>query len=132
MIKLLSTVALAQMTTAAITGDFISGLETGVHVTDADKFVEYNCPEPEVSDKIQSMLGIARMASGMMKAQKTDEENLIAKLDKYSEQIAVIASTFDNYDGGDFCAGLTVGYEGRSLAQGVILGFAKGKLSKHK
>lgn len=75
---------------------------------------------------------MARMASGMMKAQMTDEENLIAKLDKYSEQIAVIASAFDNYNGGDFCAGLTVGYEGRSLAQGAVLGFAKGKLSKQK
>lgn len=85
MIKLLSTVALAQLTSAAFTKDFVSGLETGVHITDADKFTEYNCPQPEVSDKIEGMLGMYRMASGMMKAQKTDEENLIVKLDKYSE-----------------------------------------------
>ncbi len=68
----------------------------------------------------------------MMKAQKTDEENLIMKLDKYSEQIAVIASTFDDYEGGDFCAGLTIGYEGRNAIQGAVLGFAKGKLFAHK
>ena len=43
------------------------------------------------------------------------------KIDEYIEQASILYSVLDSaYEGGDFCAGLTVGYEGRLLAQQLI------------
>ena len=140
MFKAISTVALVQLSAASINKDFISGLETGVHITDYHLFSEYSCPEPEMSNKIESALGMYKMAESMMvpkpskkKSLKDGDEDdnssmqLIEKLDKYAEQIAVVASVMDKeYTGGDFCQGLTIGYEGRSVVQSAAMGFIKG------
>ena len=86
------------------------------------------------------MMGMFNMAKGMMKphakssAKKLSEEyeqesdfDLLEKVDKYADQIAIIASVLDkNYAGGDFCEGLTVGYEGRQVATDMAMTLVKG------
>ena len=121
MIRTLTTLTLTQIATASINRNFFNGFETGIHVQDIDKFEDFKCPEPEMSSQVESMVGMFKMAKGMMKPQNSKQNlnqtaNIIDKIDIYADQIAIIASVMDNkYEGGDFCAGLTLGYESRQV-----------------
>ena len=73
------------------------------------------------------------MAKNMMGNQIKDDKQklLLDTVDEYANQLATIASVMDvDYEGGDFCAGLTVSYEIRSAVQEYTMDFMKGKLTK--
>ena len=123
---------------ASINADFMQGLQTGVFTTDPSDFEDFSCPEPEISDKVEQMLNMYNMAKNMFMPQlksgskkasvsvhyesQVNPQDLIEKLDKYANQIAIVASVMDaNYEGGDFCAGLTIGFEGRQVGQRVVM-----------
>merc|ERR1712071_273604 len=95
-----------------------------------DQFDDYSCPEPETSAKVDGYFNMYNMAKNMVapknnkksKKSSADAEpeekdgmaELIEKVDKYADTIGVIMSVMDTeYEGGDFCQGLTVGFEGR-------------------
>ena len=67
MFKTLPAIALAQISAAAFTADFMSGVQTGVQITDLEMFEEYSCAEPELAPKIEQMMGMYNMAKTMMK-----------------------------------------------------------------
>lgn len=50
MFKTLTTVALFQLANAEITSEFMSGAQTGIFLSSEDEFVDYSCPEPEMSE----------------------------------------------------------------------------------
>ena len=71
---------------------------------------------------MKNMMGIkpTKKPSKKQVEQENEEENgmkdLITKIDKYADTAALVFSVMDpNYEGGDFCAGLTVGFEGRQV-----------------
>ena len=128
---ILATAALATLSQAAINSDFMQGFQTGAFITNERDFEDYSCPEPEPSDKVNQYLGMYNMAKNMMgggmnkkkstSASVEEEDNIFDKLDNYIDQISVLVSIFSpDYDGGDFCAGLTAGFEGRTVAQGMF------------
>ena len=96
MFKTISSVALVQLSSAALSGDFFSGLETGVHVTDLDQFAEYSCPEPEITSHVESMLGMFHMAKGMMKP-KSSQRTLKQTADHYEKEGDSLVEKLDKY-----------------------------------
>lgn len=78
------------------------------------------------------------MAKNMMKPKSSGKKSvkssepeeksvdIFSKIDLYADQIGVIMSVMDpEYEGGDFCAGLTLGFEGRRVGQGMAMEFVK-------
>ena len=50
MMKTISAVALLQLSSAAITSEFMTGAQTGIFISTEDDFADYSCPEPEMSE----------------------------------------------------------------------------------
>ena len=71
------------------------------------------------------------------KGQAPEETNpMIAMLDKltaYGEQVGIIMSVMnEDYDGGDFCQGLTATFEAKQIAMSLVKGmFNKKKSDDH-
>jgi len=138
-------IAAAAVATASanVNADFMSGFQTGAFIGDFSEFEDYSCPLPDVSDNVNKYLNMYNMAKNMMgmqgkKDNKTvvnkkngnDMVEMVDKVDKYIDQLSVVASVMDlEYDGGDFCQGLTIGFEGRQVAQSMFVGALKGALS---
>jgi len=82
-------------------------------------------------DMAKNMMGISKKQDKKKKSAEVKEnqngmDDLFLKLDIYIDQITVIASVMDaEYDGGDFCAGMTVAFEGRQVAQGLFMNAVK-------
>ena len=123
---------------ANINGAFISGFKTGLMISNEDGFAQYECAEPESSAKVDNAMNMFKMAKNMMgmnKAQNeaseleeedTSQDKFFETVDKYAEQLSIVASAMDaDYEGGDFCAGLTVGFEGRDIIKGKAMSMAK-------
>lgn len=84
------------------------------------------------------------MAQGFMGMKRKDDKtnlrktgdataDLIAMVDSYVDQAGVILSVMDpQYDGGDFCQGLTVGFEIRQLSQAFVLNAITSALPQQK
>ena len=125
----------ADISTAAnINGDFMSGFQNGVRLSNE---ADFSCPAPEASDKVNNAMNMFKMAKNMMGGQKAhkkgdeleekdNQDKFFETVDMYAEQLAVVASVMDDeYEGGDFCAGLTIGFEGRTVIKGKAMTFAK-------
>lgn len=66
MFKTLTSVALLQLVNAEITSEFISGAQTGIFLSSEDDFVDYSCPEPEMSEQVQQYINMYNSAKMMM------------------------------------------------------------------
>ena len=134
MFKTIAASMVVATASATVNADFFSGLQTGAFISNEDHFLDYSCPAPETSDKIEKYVNMYNMAKSMMggnkKGKKGDKsvaptegpEAMFAKIDKYIDEISVLASVMDeSYEGGDFCQGLTVGYEGRNVVKAVVI-----------
>jgi len=133
MFKTLTTVALLQLANAEITSEFMSGAQTGIFLSSEDEFVDYSCPEPEMSEQVSNYINMYNTAKMMMgvtthKKPKAGEpepevntmEAFFAKIDLFKDQVGTIISAMDeSYEGGDFCAGLTVAFEVRRVGMSV-------------
>ena len=105
-----------------INGHFVEGAKAGLRITDTDEFDRYECPEPDTTDKADNMKNMFKMGKMMAENQFDLEINALEVLDDFSEDIAIMYSVFDpEYEGSSFCAGLTIGYEGRR----VVMDFGK-------
>merc|ERR1712160_145805 len=86
-------------------------------------------------DNAMNMFKMAKNMMGMNKAQNeaseleeedNSQDKFFETVDKYAEQLSIVASAMDaDYEGGDFCAGLTVGFEGRDIIKGKAMSMAK-------
>ena len=135
MFKTIAATMVAATATATVNADFFSGLQTGAFIGNEDHFLDYSCPAPETSEKIDNFVNMYNMAKSMMggsksKGKKGDKsvaptegpEAMFNKIDKYIDEISVLMSVMDEaYEGGDFCQGLTVGYEGRNIIKAVVI-----------
>ena len=68
MLRYLPTFVIATVCQATITSDFFDGLQTGARLSNLDQFEEYSCAEPEMTERVQQVLGMYNMAKGMIKA----------------------------------------------------------------
>ena len=140
--------AIATAANANINADFMSGFQTGVFIGDFKGFDDYSCPVPQMTDKVENYVNMYNMAKNMMgmkqKSGKGGNLNknsdpaadVLDRVDLYIDQIGVIMSVMDSeYDGGDFCQGLTMGFEGRQVFQSVAMHAVKetfgNKKSRH-
>merc|ERR1712187_1110345 len=113
MFKTISAVALVASSQAAINGEFFSGLQTGITVTNVAEFAEFQCPEPMISGKVAKGIQLFNAAKGVL-APKNDDEvegKLESTFNTYEDHFAMMFSLADGYEAGDFCQGLTFGYE---------------------
>ena len=134
MFKTIASVALLQLANAELTSEFISGAQTGIFLASEEDFVDYSCPEPEMSEQVQTYINMYNSAKMMMgittpkkpKAGQPEPEPqamaaFFAKIDQYKDQVGTIISVMDeNYEGGDFCSGLTVAFELRQVGMEVV------------
>jgi len=70
MFKTLTTVALLQLANAEITSEFMSGAQTGIFLSSEDEFVDYSCPEPEMSEQVSNYINMYNTAKMMMGGNK--------------------------------------------------------------
>lgn len=135
MFKTISTVALLQLVNAEITSEFMSGAQTGIFLSSEEEFVDYSCPEPEMSAQVENYINMYNSAKMMMgittknkkvKAGEPEPEvnpmaAFFAKIDLFKDQVGTIMSVMDeSYEGGDFCSGLTVAFEVRRVGMQVV------------
>ena len=146
MFKTIVAASVATLASAAINGEFIQGVQTGAFITNEEHFADYNCPEPELSGEVEKYKGMYNMAKNMVKpkssksvskttkaASASQSTDIFDKIDKYADQVGVIMSVMDpSYEGGDFCQGLTVGFEARKVGQGAAMELVKKAMSGKK
>jgi hypothetical protein len=70
MFKTLTATAILQLTNAAINSDFMAGAQTGIFLANEDQFLDYSCPEPEISDQVQNYFNMYNTAKMMMGGNK--------------------------------------------------------------
>ena len=142
MFKTIAAATVAATANASINADFVSGVQTGAFIGSEAQFMDYSCPVPETSQKVDNYFNMYNMAKTMMQpkakkgaaaAEDNDMTKMFDKIDEYADQIGILVSVMDSsYEGGDFCQGLTVGYEARSIGQAFAVNFVKGVFNNMK
>ena len=128
MLRYLPTFAIATVCQATLTNDFFDGLQTGARLSNLDQFEEYSCAEPELTERVEQLLGMYNMAKVMIKA---DNKKSFEFIDKYASELAMIASQLDDSnEDSDFCEGLTVGFKVRQIVTDVGKTMVQGFLQK--
>ena len=139
--------ATATLAAAATSADFFQGAQTAIFLRDAEDFEDYNCPEPEMDEKIEKYINMIEPMKMMMggqskktsrsKGKQPVEEDanpmadMLDKLVLYGEQVGVIMSVMSpEYEGGDFCQGLTAAFEAKQVATTVATNFVKHMFDK--
>lgn len=107
-------------------------------IAQPSEFNQYECPIPKPSGKVDGYLKMYNSAKTMLgvgvksqssKKSKAPEPTIFDSIDQNMNQLSVLFSAFDpKYEGGDFCAGLTVGFEGRVLASNLLFNGMKNSL----
>ena len=101
--------------------DFLVGFETGIFLRKTpDQLDEYQCPKAAIKmeefKKVKEIFpAVAQIATSM---NKDDEEmkNMLDSLQVFIDHLDELVGVFENdYNGGDFCAGLKFGYNGSNL-----------------
>ena len=119
MLKLTIATILALVSTQAfkLNNDFLQGTMTGIWITDDDEFGDYQCPDPEVTPYILNGINFYNLGKSYLYHDDASQPRFLNVVDDYLDSFAFMASlTTPEYDGGDFCAGLTLAFEGRILA----------------
>merc|ERR1712094_148058 len=107
--------------TNVLTGDFMTGFESGIFLREKeDQVNEYSCPKAEINfeefKKVKEMLPAVTQMVGIMNKDNEDMKNMLESLTLFVEHLDGLIGVFDpQYNGGDFCAGLTFGYKGSNL-----------------
>lgn len=110
------TSAIVSLSSASpLSTEFMSGLQTGAFITNADHFDDYSCPEPEMNQDMERYLNMMRTAKSFLapkdgaknkkSTREKNDDDILEKLDRYADEVGVIISalTDKEYDGGDFC-----------------------------
>ena len=135
MYKILTTTAIVSLSNAAITSELMQGAQTAIFLANESDFADYSCPEPEMNEDIERYINMIEPMKNMFAPQKPrkhkkgsnqhdepEEEaqgivGIINKVSKYADQIGVVMSVMSpDYEGGDFCQGLTAAFEMKTLA----------------
>ena len=129
MYKALAATAMLQFAQAAPSSDFFQGAQTAIFLKSEDDFADYSCPMPEMSEDIERYVNmiepVKMMMGGNKKAKKGETENpAVVALDKlatYGEQFGILMSVMDEeYEGGDFCQGLTATFEAKNVLMQIV------------
>merc|ERR1719446_143871 len=104
-------------------GDFLTGFETGIFLRkDKKQLDEYGCPKAEIKmeefKKIRDLLPNVKNIVKVMGGNNVDQEldNMLDSLVVFVNHLDELIGVFDNeYNGGDFCAGMTFGASGSNL-----------------
>jgi len=104
-------------------GDFLTGFETGIFLRkDKKQLDEYGCPKAEIKmeefKKIRDLLPNVKNIIKVMGGNAADQEldNMLDSLVVFVNHLDELIGVFDSeYNGGDFCAGMTFGASGSNL-----------------
>ena len=104
-------------------GDFLTGFETGIFLRkDKKQLDEYGCPKAEIKmeefKKIRDLLPNVKNIIKVMGGNSNDKEmdNMLDSLVVFVNHLDELIGVFDaEYNGGDFCAGMTFGASGSNL-----------------
>lgn len=101
--------------TNILTSDFLTGFESGIFLRDKEEQLkEYGCPKATVNmkefKKMKEMLPAVTNLVGVMKDGDEEMKHMMESLTLFVNHLDELIGVFDqNYQGGDFCAGLTFG-----------------------
>ena len=108
--------------TDVLSSDFLTGFESGIFLRDKpDQIKDYGCPKAEVKIeefvKVKKMIpAVTQIISVMNKEQDDEMENMLNSFSIFVDHIDELIGVFDtDYNGGQFCAGLTFGQSGSNL-----------------
>ena len=108
--------------TDVLSSDFLTGFESGIFLRDKpDQVKDYGCPKAEVKIeefvKVKKMIPAVTQIISVMNKEKDDEmENMLNSFSVFVDHIDELIGVFDTeYNGGQFCAGLTFGQSGSNL-----------------
>lgn len=105
-------------------GDFLTGFETGIFLRkDKTQLDEYGCPKAEIKmdefKKIRDLLPNVKNIIGVMTGGAGNDhelDNMLDSLVVFVNHLDELIGVFDSeYNGGDFCAGMTFGASGSNL-----------------
>ena len=102
----------------SLTGDFITGFESGIFLrSNPNMMNDYGCPEAvshnEQFRSLQSMISPIRLMSGMLQDKNLD--HIISTVEVFVGNLSSLMAVFDGYEGGDFCSGLVFGSKGAHM-----------------
>ena len=107
-----------------LNGDFLVGFETGIFLRKTlDQVNEYKCPKAEIKieefRKMKEMIpGIINIIGVMQKDE--DMQHMLESLNVFVNHLDEIVGVFESdYNGGDFCAGLSFGYSGSNMLYSI-------------
>ena len=130
---------LAVITTVYATGfskEFIKGGETGMFLASKDQLQDYNCPEPIKSETITGLVEMFKSITAYLETYKLKHSegpswkdslySILVALTIMLDKAAVVFTLMQGgYDGGDFCSGLTIGFEARDVLTKALGGNIK-------
>lgn len=105
--------------------DFVVGFETGIFLRkDSDAMEEYKCPAAEIKiaefQKVKKMWPSVSQIIVTMNDKDEELNNMMESLNIFITHIDELVGVFENdYNGGDFCAGLKFGYNGSNLLSSI-------------
>ena len=120
---------LALITTVFATGfskEFIKGGETGMFLASKDQLQDYNCPEPIKSETITGLVEMFESITAYLESYKLKHREgpswkdslhcILVALTIMLDKAAVVFTLMQGgYEGGDFCSGLTIGFEAKDV-----------------
>ena len=120
---------LALITTVFATGfskEFIKGGETGMFLASKDQLQDYNCPEPIKSETITGLVEMFESITAYLESYKLKHREgpswkdslhciLVALTIMFDKAALVFTLMQGGYEGGDFCSGLTIGFEAKDV-----------------
>ena len=124
---LIRLIAILVLVAADDEGTFLTGFDTGIVLRKASAPIDdYSCPKAKGAhvEKLQMIKGLWPMAESFMKSHGFEDgmglSDQFYRMIEMMEQLLLhadeLTSVFaPDYDGGDFCAGLTFGYSGSHL-----------------
>ena len=107
--------------TNILTGDFITGFESGIFLREReDELKEYGCPKAMINlegfTKVKEMLPAVTTMVGVMNQNDPEMKSMLETLTLFVNHLDELIGVFDaDYTGGDFCAGLTFGQAGSNM-----------------
>ena len=116
----------------------MTGFETGIVLRKSpDQINEYSCQKPAISNpEFRKVKELWPSVTGMLKTlQKDDVElhNMLATLDVVIVHLDELVGVFDkDYTGGDFCSGLSFGFNGSNLLFSIAESLVKQSIADMK
>ena len=99
---------------AAIDAEFIRGCQTGFFIMNDAQIENYDCPAVNISPDVQMGLNMAKPAIQMAKNMNPDPTQPVPLLDFAEtavDELALLYSVLNGYEGTQYCAGIIFSHE---------------------